>query len=131
MIFVDSNIPMYLVGSDDPKKARSHQLVQEVLLAGELLVTDIEVYQEILHRYSAIRRCDAIKPALDTLEGIVQQTLPVDLTHIRRAQEILCSSSQVSARDAVHVAVMESEGISRLLSFDAGFDRFPYLQRIY
>jgi len=32
---------------------------------------------------------------------------------------------QMSARDALHLAIMEHYGIERILSFDAGFDGFP------
>jgi uncharacterized protein len=37
----------------------------------ERLVTDAEVLEEILHRYVAIERPDAIQPAFDALLGVV------------------------------------------------------------
>jgi predicted nucleic acid-binding protein len=37
----------------------------------------------------------------------------------------------MSARDAVHIAVMERHGIRSILSFDGDFDRWPGLERIY
>ncbi len=36
----------------------------------------------------------------------------------------------LSARDALHVAVMLGQGISRIISFDADFDRVPGIVRI-
>src|SRR5258708_291609 len=51
VIFVDSNIPMYMVGKDHPHKATARHLIETALGAGERLVTDAEVLQEILHRY--------------------------------------------------------------------------------
>ena len=36
-----------------------------------------------------------------------------------------------AARDALHIAVMEHHGIHSILSFDADFDRWPGLKRIY
>lgn len=54
MIFVDSNIPMYLVGAAHPHKADAQGLLESAIAAGERLVTDVEVLQEILHR-SAFR----------------------------------------------------------------------------
>ena len=41
------------------------------------------------------------------------------------------SSRASSARNAVHIAVMEHQGIESILSFDAGFDRRPGLSRIH
>jgi uncharacterized protein len=60
VIFVDSNIPMYLVGGAHPKKAEAQILIERLIAAGERLVTDAEVLQEILHRYTSIQSRDAM-----------------------------------------------------------------------
>ncbi|HEY0553837.1 MAG TPA: hypothetical protein VGG20_06185 [Thermoanaerobaculia bacterium] len=44
MIFIDSNIPMYLIGADHPNKLRSQQVVERAVEARERLVTDAEVF---------------------------------------------------------------------------------------
>ena len=67
MIFVDSNVPMYLVAADDPHKADAQPLLERAIADGDRLVTDVEVLQEILHRYVAIDRRDAIQPAFDAI----------------------------------------------------------------
>jgi uncharacterized protein len=64
VIFVDSNIPMYLVGVGHPNKATAQILLESLIAKGERLVTDAEVLQEILHRYTAINWRDAIDPAI-------------------------------------------------------------------
>jgi len=55
VIFIDSNIPMYLVGSSHPHKIDAQQMLERAVSANERLVTDAEVLQEILHRYTAAR----------------------------------------------------------------------------
>jgi len=50
LIFIDSNIPMYLVGAMHPHKADAQQLLARCVSRRERLVTDAEVLQEILHR---------------------------------------------------------------------------------
>lgn len=47
MIFVDSNIPMYLVGAPHPHKIDAQRLVERALADGERLVTDAEVLQAV------------------------------------------------------------------------------------
>jgi predicted nucleic acid-binding protein len=37
---------------------------------------------------------------------------------------------QLSARDAVHIAVMERHGIEQIMTFDSGFDGFPGITRL-
>ena len=130
MILVDSNVPMYLVGAAHPHKADAQRLLETAIAAGERLVTDAEVLQEILHRYSAIDRIDAIQPAFDALLGVVEAVFPIELADVQRAREVLQGRYGLSARDALHVAVMERHGVERILSFDSAFDRFPGLERV-
>jgi predicted nucleic acid-binding protein len=73
VILVDSNIPMYLVGAPHAHKSDARRLLEKVVSERQSLVTDAGVLQEILHRYVAIDRRDAIQPAFDALIGIVHQ----------------------------------------------------------
>jgi predicted nucleic acid-binding protein len=130
VILVDSNIPMYLVGAPHPRKTDAQRLLEKLVSDRQRLVTDAEVLQEILHRYVAIDRRDAIQPAFDALLGVVDQVLAVDLAVAERAKQIVLGYRQLSARDAVHLAVMEQHGIDQILTFDSGFDRLPGITRI-
>ncbi|MDB4983354.1 MAG: vapC13 [Myxococcales bacterium] len=130
MIFVDSNIPMYLVGQPHPHKADARRLIEAALVGGERLVTDAEVLQEILHRYVAIDRRDAIQPAFDALIGIVDEVFPISEADVERAKTIVLGKKRLSARDAVHAAVMHRQDITRIMSFDSGFDGVPGLTRL-
>ncbi len=129
MIFVDSNIPMYLVGAAHPNKEAAQRLLERAVVDGERLVTDAEVLQEILHRYVAIDRREAIEPAFDVLLGVVDAVLPIELADVQRARKLL-TTPRLEARDAIHVAVMQAHDIGRVLSFDRAFDAVPGLARI-
>lgn len=130
MILVDSNVPMYLVGADHPHKADARRLLEGLITDQERLVTDAEVLQEVLHRYRAIGRPDAIQPAFDVLLGVVDQVLPVEGADVERARDILLARWSLSARDALHLAVMHRHRIERVLSFDGGFDHVPGITRL-
>lgn len=130
MILVDSNIPMYLVGAAHPHKIDAQRLLERCIADGERLVTDAEVLQEILHRYVAIERRDAIQAAFDALLGVVDDVMPITAADVTRAKEVVHGSPRLSARDAIHVAVMERHRIARILSFDAGFDAVPGVARL-
>lgn len=122
---------MYLVGAPHPHKTDAQRLIERLISERERLVTDAEVLQEILHRYASIDRRDAIQPAFDALLGIVDQVLPVDLQATSRAKEIVLGSLDLSARDAIHLAIMEIHKIDQILSFDSGFDRVPGINRVF
>lgn len=121
MIFVDSNVPMYLVGAAHPNKDTGRRLLEQAITDGETLVTDAEVLQEILHRYVAIDRREAIGPATEALLGVVDEVFPVERVDVERARRLVMTTP-LSARDAVHVAIMRRRGVARVLSFDRGLD---------
>lgn len=130
MILIDSNVPMYLVGAEHPHKDDSIRILDDLIARGERLVTDAEVLQEIVHRYTALERLDAIQPAFDALLEIADEVLPIRLQEAEEAKRIVLGRHGLSARDAIHVAVMRSNEIDRILSFDARFDLVPGIERL-
>ena len=130
MIFVDSNIAMYLVGAEHPNKATARRLLERAVVDNEPLTTDVEVLQELLHRYLAIDRRDAIGPAWEAIIGVVDVIHPIEREDVDRARRLLAAATSLSVRDAIHVAVMQRHGITRILSFDAGFDGILGIERI-
>jgi predicted nucleic acid-binding protein len=130
MIFIDSNVPMYLVGAEHPHKIDAQRMLERCIADNERLVTDAEVLQEILHRYAAIGRKDAISPAFHAILGVVDEVFAVELRDVERARDILFASQPLSARDAVHLAIMERNRIETILSFDSGFDGYPGITRL-
>lgn len=130
MIFLDSNVPMYLVGAPHPHKADVRRLLEKFISDRERLVTDAEVLQEIMHRYVAINRRDAIQPAFDSLLDIADEVFPIDRLAAERAKAIVLGHPRLSARDAVHLATMEHHRVNRIFSFHAGFDGYPGITRL-
>lgn len=130
MIFIDSNIPMYLVGAGHPNKATAQHLLEHCIGRQERLVTDAEVLQEILHRYVAIQRRDAIQPALEAVLAVVDDVFSVERRDVERAKDIVLGHPHLSARDAIHVATMARHGVTRIMTFDAGFDEVPGITRV-
>jgi uncharacterized protein len=130
MILVDSNVPMYLVGVEHPLKHASRRQLERSIAAGERLVTDAEVLHEILHRYGAIGRRDAIEAAFEALLGVVDEVFPVERADVETAKTLLVTAQGLSARDALHVAIMQRRRVLKILSFDKGFDGITGVTRL-
>jgi predicted nucleic acid-binding protein len=130
VIFVDSNVPMYLVGGPHPHKADAQRLLEGAIAARERLVTDAEVLREILHRYVAVDRRDAIQPAFDALLGVVDEVFAVTLAEVESAKTIILGNRRLSSRDALHAPVMGRHGVGRIMTFDSGFDGLPGVTRL-
>ncbi len=62
--------------------------------------------------------------------GVVDQVFPVDRPVVDRAKAIVLSTDSLSARDAIHLAVIQQQGIKQIASFDSGFDGQPGLERL-
>lgn len=68
-----------------------------------------------------------VDPTFDLLRNIIDETYPIEMPDLERAKTIVL----VSARDSLHIAIMERRGVSRILSFDSGFDHFQNLKRLH
>ncbi len=122
---------MYLIGAPHPHKSEAQLLLERLIVSGQRLVTDAEVLQEIVHRYAAVGKREAIQPAFQLLLDVVDEVFAIEKADVLRAGEIVQNRALLSARDSVHVAVMERHGIRSILSFDGDFDRWPGLKRIH
>lgn len=131
IVLIDSSVPMYLVGAPHAHKIDAQRMLERHIASGDRLVTDAEVFQEVLHRYAAIQRMDAMQPAYDALLGVVDEVLPITHADVLLAKDILLGAAPgTSSRDALHVAVMRAHAIESVMTFDRGFDRFPGVKRI-
>jgi predicted nucleic acid-binding protein len=122
---------MHVVGAPHLHKIDAQVLLERSIAAGQRLVTDAEVLQEILHRYTAIDRRDAIRPALETLLGFVDEVFPIDQSDVLRASELLRDQEGLSTRDALHLVVMRRYRVKHIMSFDSDFDRWPGITRLH
>ena len=120
VIFVDSNVPMYLVGAPHPNREQVEAFLRSQ--PDEDYVTSAEVYQEILHRYVAIDRRTAIDDAFRLLDDLVDSSVfSISRSDVEAAREIAFRIPELSSRACLHLAVMRTNGVRRALTFDQGF----------
>jgi len=128
--FLDTNIVMYAVGADHPYKASCAGILLGVARGEIDVVTDCEVVQEILYRYTRLgRRNEGIQVALDLFK-VVLTVLPVGEEDVRRAIGFMETYRRLSPRDAIHAAVMLDNGVSEILSVDRDFDAMEEVRRV-
>lgn len=120
---------MYLVGGDHPNKPLARRLLRASIADGEILITDAEVLQEILHRYVTSDRHHLIGQAMSAILDVVDEVFPMERADVDGAWDII-RATVLSARDAIHVAVMRRRGVDRIMSFDRGFDSVAGIVRI-
>ena len=130
MVFLDSNIPMYVAGRDHPLRAPALRLLERVR-SGEIDgCSSTEVLQEILYRYAGLRRLDLARDVYNLFVALCPVILPVTLADTDRARDLVGSGTGVSVRDAIHAAVMLNNGVRQIATFDAGFDAVNGVERL-
>lgn len=130
MVFVDSNVPMYVAGRDHPLREPARRFLARARAGEQEICTSTEVLQEILFRYAALKRRDLAAEVYDLFVQLCPVVLPVSLADTDRAKALVLSTPDASVRDAAHVAVMLNNGVSRIATFDEGFDRFEGIARV-
>jgi len=128
-IFVDSNIPMYVAGRHHANKEPARRFLERVRAGKVDACTSTEVLQEILYRYSAIGRRDDARTVYDAFVEICPVVFDVTLADTDQARDLLAGFPELSARDAVHAAVMVNHDVEWIATFDAGFDCMPNIRR--
>jgi predicted nucleic acid-binding protein len=130
VIFLDANVPMYLVGADHPHKLEAQDLLGRLVRERRRLATSSEVFQEILYRYTAADRRERIEPAFAALSELADDILPIGAAEVFAAKELVHVHPDLSARDALHVAVMRAHGIGQVVSFDRRFGAVSGIERL-
>jgi predicted nucleic acid-binding protein len=129
-VFIDANVPMYAAGADHPFKAPCLSILNWAAKNPLAAVTDAEVLQEILHRYTTIGQRERAVDVAVLFSQTVPEILAVTKRNVLQAIHLWQGHPSLQARDAIHVAVMEQHGIQRIISADRHFDGLPGLTRI-
>ena len=129
-VFIDTAVVMYAAGADQQLKEPCQRILTRVADGGLDAVVSVEVVQEILHRFMALRRPEqGASIARDTLD-LFAPVLPVTHAVMRRMPELVAAYPALAARDLLHVATCLQEGIGEIVSPDRGFDMVPGIRRI-
>ncbi len=129
-IFLDANVFLYAIGGEGPYREHCRALLSAVS-SGQLEgVTSSEVLQEILHvRKRRLGAKDATL-AVRSAAALVAEVLSVGAKDVLTACDLLDVHARLSARDALHVAVMKNSGVFRMVSVDADFDDVNEVKRL-
>ncbi len=129
-IHIDANVFFYSVGRDHPLRNPARRVLA-LALEREEFFTDAEVFQELLHRYLALRIWEEMQPLFaglaDLMSGRTEAMLAEDVEH---AAQLATTYPALSARDLIHVAVIQRVGATHIVSADTDFDTVDSIERL-
>ncbi len=129
--FIDANVPIYASGREHPNR---EPCARVLLMAADhplSFVTDVEVIQELVHRYLASGRWTLGREVVQGFAEVMHDRIePVYVEDVHLAASLADGHPGISARDLVHAAVMRRLGADRIISSDADLDRLPGVTRL-
>ena len=131
-IFINSPLLIYLNASRSPELRTKYENFYLSLLSEHRAYLDVLVLDELI--YVSRRKYRVPNDvSIEFIESIVLpyvEVLPLAAEEFREASEIL-RSSNVKPSDALHIAVMKLNGITKIVSEDRELDKIEGIERIW
>jgi predicted nucleic acid-binding protein len=129
-VFLDTNVFLYAAGGDHPLRAPCGELLTRVGSGDLDATTSTEVVQELLYVLTRRNLRSEAQSLASAVQDMFPDVLPVTHADMRLTCQLLADHPSLPVRDAVHCAVMITNGITRIISADTHFDSLPDIQRI-
>ncbi len=132
LVLLDVNVPMYAAGQAHPYKEACVWVITEIAEERLAAAIDTEIIQEILYRYGALQQWTVATEMATSLLDLMPVVYPVLPADARLAVELFeqYALQGVKARDLLHVAVMQNNSLTAIISTDQHFDRIEGITRL-
>ena len=130
MMLVDANVLMYAAGTEHANKATALEFLRRVANEEVEATVDAEVLQEIIHRYRALRRWPDGQKVFALARRLFPDVLAITGSVMDQAKLLADGDANLSARDAIHAAVVRAYKLEGICTFDKDFDRIPGCRRV-
>lgn len=129
MLLLDANISIYAEGREHFYRGPCRAIMNRVKTRPEEYAINAEALQEVLHVYSNRGETARGINEVEALLNLRTVIIPITVAEIRAATRLIRETPGLSARDAIHAAVVMVHGLDGIISADRGFDRIPGLRR--
>jgi predicted nucleic acid-binding protein len=128
---IDTNVVIYAAGRPHRYKAACADILREAARS-ELpdYAIDVELLQEVLHFYHSRQHLHLGLEIFDELMQTFPAPLAVTPREVAVARDILARYPVLSARDAIHAAVVLNHGLEAIISADHAFDEITEIKRL-
>jgi hypothetical protein len=118
---LDTNVFIYAQGQPHRFRESCRMLVAQLEEDSSSYAIDTELLQEVLHVYSARGERSRALRTFDRLLLLFPNPIPVGRNEIVMARQILEAYPGLFARDAIHAAVVQSNGLEGIVTTDQAF----------
>ncbi len=129
MKLLDANVAVYAYGRPHPYQESCRKIMDDLKLYPDDYAVDAEMLQELLHSYLERRQFERGVQTVEYLLTYIPSIIPITAAEIATAMRLLGETPNISARDAIHAAVVIGHGLEGIVSADRDFDRVAGLRR--
>lgn len=131
LIHIDANVPVYVWGKEHELKAPATRVLALAVTRPASFFTDAEVMQELLHRFKAIGRLSEVRGEFSSLLELMDGRIePMTSDDVKAAAELALRHVRLSARDLIHIAIMQRVGSQHIVTADRAFDNIDGIARL-
>ena len=114
MIFVDTNIFVYAVGREHPRREPAQAFFVDASRHQAPLYTSGEVLQELLHVYLPVRRFRELDEAMALASGAMTGIWALEQADVDLARQLERLHPTLATRDLCHLASCRRRGVKRI-----------------
>ena len=129
MRLLDANVAIYANGGEHTYRRPCQLLIEYTEIQPSEYAIDTEALQEILYFYSRRGELDKGIGIVERLLSRLPNIIPITTGEITTAMRLLMETPGLSARDAIHAAVVFQHNLDGIISADRDFVRVPGLRR--
>lgn len=131
MKLIDTNVVIYAAGRPHRYKEVCADIMRDAATSEVPdYAIDVELLQEVLHFYHSRRDLGLGLQVFDDLIQAFPTPLAVKPDDVSAARDILARHPALSARDAIHAAVVQNHGLEAIISTDRAFDQISEIKRL-
>jgi predicted nucleic acid-binding protein len=129
VLLLDANVIIYSEGREHRYRSSCRIIVHQARQNSSAYCINTETFQEVMHYYARRgERARGVGVAEDLL-SMFPTVIPITIAEIREAMRLMSETSDLTARDAIHAAVVLEHSLEGIISADQDFDRVPSLRR--
>lgn len=121
MKLLDTNVFIYARGRPHPYQAACRKVLGQVVEEPTGYAIDSELLQEVLHSYRNRGELAAGFTLFDDIDELFPEPLAIGGAELREARRLMARYAGLSTRDAIHAAVVVTQGLEGLISADKAF----------
>ena len=129
MLLLDANIPIYAEGREHIYRIPCRSILEQTKTWPHRYTIDVEALQEVLYVYSSRGELETGTGIIERLMARLPSIISITAAEITIAMRLMAETRNLSARDAIHAAVVIEHGLEGIVSADQDFDRVLGLRR--